>query len=76
MITDCYPDFKRKQRLYLVRVADWKVKELGCIYAKTRYLNDTRCDLHPRWNHDSTEVCIDGACGKYREVFTVKVERF
>ena len=76
MITDCYPDFKRKQALFLVRVADWKVKKLGNIYANPRYLNDTRCDLHPRWNRDSTAVCIDGACGKYRQVFTVEIHPF
>lgn len=76
MITDCYPDFKRKQTLYLVRVSDWQVRKLGDIYANIRYRNDTRCDLHPRWNYNSTEVCIDGACGKFRQVFTVPVDRF
>ncbi len=76
VITDSYPDFKRKQSLYLIRASDWQVKKLGEIYASVRYINDTRCDLHPRWNYDGSQVCIDGACGKYRQVFTVQVESF
>jgi len=76
IITDTYPDFKRKQALYLIRVEDGAVKRLGSIYANIAYRNDVRCDLHPRWSHDSSMVCIDGACGKHRQVFTIKVDRF
>lgn len=76
LITDTYPDFKRKQTLYLVRVSDWSVRRLGSIYANIRFKNDTRCDLHPRWNSTSDAVCFDGANGKRRQVFTLKVDRF
>lgn len=52
------------------------MKRFGSIYVSIRYMNDTRCDLHPRWNHDSTEICFDGASGKYRQVFTMKIDQF
>ena len=63
IITDTYPDFKRKQSLYLIRVEDNKIKKLGSLYSNTKYMNEFRCDLHPRWNYNSTEICFDGAMG-------------
>ena len=73
IITDTYPDFKRKQTLYLIRVADSTVIKLGSIYSSIKYKNEFRCDLHPRWNYNSKELCIDGAIGDKRQVFLVKI---
>ena len=75
IITDTYPDFKRKQALYLIRVSDGKVKRLGSIYANIAYRNDVRCDLHPRWSPDSQWVCFDGAKDKLRQVYCVPVNK-
>lgn len=75
IITDTYPDFKRKQALYLIRVEDGKIKRLGSIYANIAYRNDVRCDLHPRWSHDSRLVCIDGAKDRLRQVYYVPVNK-
>lgn len=73
IITDTYPDWNRKQTLYLIRDCDKKIKKLGTIYANPKYINETRCDLHPRWNHNSQEICFDGSNGKKRQVFTLKI---
>ena len=73
IVTDTYPDFKRKQRLYLIRVADGKVKKIGSIYSNIRYKNEVRCDLHPRWNYNSRQICIDGAMDKNRQVYVVNI---
>lgn len=74
IITDTYPNFKRKQDVYLIRVADERVKKLGSIYSNVKYINETRCDLHPRWNYNSQEICFDGSKGKRRQVYTLKVD--
>lgn len=74
IITDTYPDWKRKQHLFLIRVSDGRIKKIGSIYSNIRYLNETRCDLHPRWNYDSKEICFDGAEGEYRQVYVLKVD--
>ena len=74
IITDTYPDFKRKQALYLIRVSDYKVKKLGSIYSSIKYINETRCDLHPRWNYNSEEICIDASPKSKRQVYTLKVD--
>lgn len=74
IITDTYPDFKRKQSLYLIRVTDWEIKSLGYIYSNVSYRNDVRCDLHPRWSRDGRMVCIDGAKDKLRQVYVLPVD--
>lgn len=74
IITDTYPDFMRKQTLYLIRVEDGRVKKLGSIYSNVKYINEFRCDLHPRWNYNSKEICFDGAKGKKRQVFVLRVD--
>lgn len=73
IITDTYPYFDRKQSLYLIRVEDGKIKKLGSIYSNFKYRNEMRCDLHPRWNHDSTEICFDGAMASKRQVYVLPV---
>ena len=73
IITDSYPNFKRKQRLYLYDVQAKSCKQIAEVYSSKPYIHDTRCDLHPRWKRDSSEICFDGAQGKYRQVYTLKI---
>lgn len=74
IITDTYPDWKRKQTLYLIRVSDGKVKRLGEIYSNVKYRNEMRCDLHPRWDYNSAELCFDGSPGNKRQVYALRVD--
>lgn len=74
IITDTYPDWKCKQALYLIRVTDGKIKKLGTIYSNIKYKNENRCDLHPRWNYNSQEICFDGAGGTKRQVYALKID--
>jgi Tol biopolymer transport system component len=73
MITDTYPNFKRKQKLILCDLENEKIVTLAEIYANIKYKNETRCDLHPRWKRDSSEICFDGAQKKYRQVYRLKI---
>lgn len=75
IITDTYPDWKRKQSIYLIRVSDQKIKKVGSIYSNIKYINETRCDLHPRWNYNSKEICLDGAKGEKRQVYILKLDK-
>ncbi len=74
MITDTYPDFKRKQSLILCNLETNEITTIAQIYSNIKYINNTRCDLHPRWKRDSTEICFDGAQGKYRQVYSIKLK--
>jgi hypothetical protein len=73
LITDTYPDFKRKQGLLLYDIATHEIVKVAEIYANIKYKNEIRCDLHPRWKRDSSEICFDGAQGKYRQVYTLNI---
>jgi hypothetical protein len=73
MITDTYPNFKRKQKLILCDLENEKIVTLAEIYSSIKYKNETRCDLHPRWKRDSSEICFDGAQKKYRQVYRLKI---
>ena len=75
IITDTYPDWKRKQALYLIRVSDERIIKIGSIYSNVKYMNETRCDLHPRWNYNSREICFDGADGNYRQVYVLNLDK-
>ena len=73
LITDTYPDLKRKQFLYLINLKTNEAMKIAEIYSNISYKNETRCDLHPRWKPDSSEICFDGAQLKYRQIYTLKI---
>lgn len=75
ILTDTYPSFKRKQFIYLYDINDKTCIELASVYSNIRFMNETRCDLHPRWKRDGTEICFDGAQMKKRQVYTLKITK-
>ena len=72
-VTDTYPDFKRKQKLYLYNEKTNNLVQIASIYSNIKYRNDCRCDLHPRWNSSGTQICFDGAQKKKRQVYVIAV---
>ncbi len=74
-VTDTYPDFKRKQHLYIYDEINDNLKEIASIYANTKYINDCRCDLHPRFNHSGNKICFDGSQNKKRQVYVLNIDR-
>lgn len=73
IITDTYPDFKRKQTLYLIQADNGEVRKLGSIYSDYKYRNEVRCDLHPRWRSDSSAICFDAAPTAKRQVYVLSI---
>jgi hypothetical protein len=47
--------------------------DLGSFYADPGLSKENRCDLHPRWSRDGTEVCIDSVHGEDRQMYIVDV---
>ena len=43
------------------------------MFAPFKYDNDTRCDLHPRWNHKGDNVCFDSVFEGHRGLYVVDV---
>ncbi len=73
VLTDGYPDLKSRQPLFLWDCRVNQGFEIGR-YATPRTLDGPiRVDLHPRFNHDATKVCIDSAMDGSRAMYVVDV---
>lgn len=76
IVTDTYPDRARVAEIKLMDGTDEKnpdVKVVARVFAPFKYDNDTRCDLHPRWNHKGDMICFDSVFEGHRGVYTVGI---
>ena len=60
-MTDTYPQADSKRTLILYRPEDNARVDIGRFYSPPEIAGEIRCDLHPRWNRDGTQVRRDGA---------------
>jgi hypothetical protein len=71
IVTDSYPD---RTRLSYLRVMEGnEVTVVAKVFAPFKYDNDTRCDLHPRWNRKGNKICFDGVFEGHRGLYIVEV---
>ncbi len=76
VVFDRYPNKYRMASIYVSHANNRffdKVTKLASVFAPFKYDNDTRCDLHPRWNRASTEICFDSVFEGSRGLYSVKV---
>lgn len=74
ILNDTYPNRERKQTLMLYRVADGRRFDIAHLLEPTSFTGPYRCDLHPRWNRDGTQVCVDSTHdGTHRQVYIADV---
>lgn len=71
IVTDSYPDRARIQCLRVMKDEDSKPEIVARVFAPFKYDNDTRCDLHPRWNHAGDKVCFDSVFEGHRGLYVV-----
>lgn len=76
IVTDTYPDRARVAEIKLMDGMDEKkndVKVIARVFAPFKYDNDTRCDLHPRWNHVGNKICFDSVFEGHRGLYVVDI---
>lgn len=78
VVTDTYPD---RARVASLKVMDADVRKnevnvVAKVFAPFKYDNDTRCDLHPRWNHASDKICFDSAFEGHRGLYMVDIDTY
>ena len=59
IVFDRYPDRARTAAVMVSSAANkdkCNVKTVARVFAPFKYDNDTRCDLHPRWNHNGDKA--------------------
>ncbi len=76
IVTDSYPD---RARVASIRIMDGNDEKkdvttvVARVFAPFKYDNDTRCDLHPRWNRKGDTICFDSVFEGHRGLYIVKV---
>ncbi len=74
ILNDTYPDRDRLQHLMLYRFPDGPRIDLGAFLEPPQFAGPFRCDLHPRWNRDGSQVCFDSTHeGQMRQLYVVDV---
>ena len=72
VVTDTYPDRRRIQSLYVMNGK--RIKRIARVFSPFKYGGDTRCDLHPRWSRDGTQICFDASFQGKRSVCVVEIQ--
>ena len=76
IVTDAYPD---RARVASIRMMDGNDERkdvttiVARVFAPFKYDNDTRCDLHPRWNRKGDAICFDSVFEGHRGLYMVGV---
>jgi hypothetical protein len=73
ILTDSYPDAQNERSLLVFRPEDGTLVTIGRFYSPPGLAEDIRCDLHPRWNRDGTQVCVDSAHEGERQMYVIDV---
>ena len=74
VVTDSYPDYTCKSKLFLIDLKLRTVSVIGQFYSYKRYQNDTRCDLHPRFDLDKKGLTFDSVYSGKRNVYHMNIE--
>ena len=73
IVTDTYPNDDRLRKLMLVRTFDALCIDIAAFYAPPSMDGPIRVDLHPRWNRNGTELCIDSIHEGTRQMYIVDI---
>ena len=75
IVTDSYPDRTRVASINLMDGNERKKEAttIARVFAPFKYDNDTRCDLHPRWNHAGDKICFDSIFEGHRGLYIVNL---
>lgn len=76
IVTDTYPDRARVAEIKIMDGTDERkssVNVIAKVFAPFKYDNDTRCDLHPRWNYKGNKICFDSVFEGHRGLYVVDV---
>ena len=74
MIFDTYPNRSRLKTLNFIDLNSNKIKKLGVFFESTKFFNETRCDLHPRYSDLSKRVYFDSVHTGTRKLYSLTLE--
>jgi hypothetical protein len=75
LAADTYPDSDNVERLGLVDTATGELTKIGRFrHHPASELADLRCDLHPRWSHNSKTITVDTIHDRQRKIYLLDLK--
>lgn len=74
MVFDSYPDRSRMKKLYIYDFDVKKIFVIAELFESLKYYNQTRCDLHPRFNNDSSVIYVDSVHTGKRKLYKIELQ--
>lgn len=69
-VNDTYPNSEGKQELMLIEMDTFSKKSLGWYSVPQKFQDtDLKCDLHPRWDRNFSNICVDSSHSGKRQVY-------
>ena len=69
LLTDTYPDKYNDRHLLIFEFASKKLHNIGRFFNRFKYVEDLRCDLHPRWSPSGKYIAFDSAHKGTRAIY-------
>jgi hypothetical protein len=76
LVTDTYPDRNAMRTLILFQPDTNMRINLARLFSPRNMQGEIRCDLHPRWNRDGRQICIDSIHEGSRQMYAIDIEEF
>lgn len=74
LLSDTYPDKETDERLLILYDTEQDQRyNIGSFYTPSDLGKHNRCDLHPRWSRDGTQVCMDSVHEGSRQLYIIDV---
>ncbi len=74
-VNDTYPNSEGQQELMLMKMDGHLKTSLGWFDVPSKFQDsDLKCDLHPRWNRQFNQICVDSSHSGKRQVYILKVD--
>lgn len=76
LLFDSYPDRSRMKKIYIYDFDKNKINFLAELYESFKFYNETRCDLHPRFNKLATVIYFDSVHEGLRKLYSLNLNKF
>jgi len=73
LVFDTYPDRSRMKTLYVYDFEKNKMNVIAKFFESLEYYDETRCDLHPRFNKDNSAIYVDSVHSGKRKLFKIEL---
>ena len=75
MLFDSYPNRSRNKHLYIYNFNSDDVINLAEFYESLYFNNESRCDLHPRFNFDFSAIYFDSVHSGKRKLYKLNLKK-